>query len=333
MSNRLIAHLAHVEMLTPKPEESLAFFKDVIGLEESGRDGQSVYLRGWGEWHYHSIQLTEAADAGVGHTGWRAWSPEHLETAVKNLEDVGAGEGWFEDSVGHGPAFRYRGPGGHLHEIFWEIDDYEAPAELQSQYPDRPQRYIPRGIAPRMIDHITVMTADPMSDVNWYHDTLGSTFTEWTVLDDADIPVFCMSTNNEKSHDLGLIMDRSGVPGRLHHVAFWVDTRDELHRACDIVLNQDVEIETGPGRHGMGEQEYLYFKEPGGNRVEINTGGYRLYVPDWKATKWTPAQGSQTFYRNIPMPESMLEGTPNAAPQEGHGVDVEGNPWDAASVH
>ncbi len=39
MSNRLIAHLAHVELLTPKPEESLAFFKDVIGLEESGAEG------------------------------------------------------------------------------------------------------------------------------------------------------------------------------------------------------------------------------------------------------------------------------------------------------
>jgi catechol 2,3-dioxygenase len=177
------------------------------------------------------------------------------------------------------------------------------------------------------------MTADPMGDANWYRDNLGSTFTEYTVLDDADIPVFCMSTNNEKSHDLGLIMDRSGVTGRIHHVAFWVDTRDELHRGTDILLNQDVEIETGPGRHGMGEQEYLYFKEPGGNRIEMNTGGYRLYVPDWKTTKWTPAQGSQTFYRNIPMPESMLEGTPNAAPQEGAGVAVEGNPWDAASVH
>jgi catechol 2,3-dioxygenase len=182
-----------------------------------------------------------------------------------------------------------------------------------------------------MIDHVTVMTKDPMADANWYLENLGSTFTEYTVLDDADIPVFCMSTNNEKSHDLGLIMDRSGVAGRLHHVAFWLDTRDELHRATDILLNQDVEIETGPGRHGMGEQEYLYFKEPGGNRLEMNTGGYRLYVPDWKTTKWTPAQGSQTFYRNIPMPESMLEGTPNAAPQEGAGA-VEGNPWDAASV-
>lgn len=331
MSNRLIAHLAHVELLTPKPEESLAFFKDVIGLEESGREGQSAFLRGWGEWHYHSIQLTEAADAGMGRVGWRAWSPEHLEKAVANLTAVGAGEGWYEHSIGHGPAFRYRGPGGHLHEIFWDIAEYEPPESLRSDYPDRPQRYVPRGIAPRMIDHVTVMTADPMGDVKWYREQLGSTFTEWTVLDHADIPVFCMSSNNEKSHDLGLIMDRSGVPGRLHHVAFWVDTRDELHRACDIVLNQDVAIETGPGRHGMGEQEYLYFKEPGGNRVEINTGGYRLYVPDWKPTKWTPAQGSQTFYRNIPMPESMLEGTPNAAPLPDAEIQI--NPWDAASVH
>jgi catechol 2,3-dioxygenase len=330
MSNRLIAHLAHVEVLTPKIEESLAFFKDLIGLEESGRDENSVYLRCWGEWSYHSLQLTESPEPGLGHIGWRAWSPEHLKTAIERVDAAGAGQGWFEDSVGHGPAYRYRGPGGHLHEIFWEIENWEPPAELRSSYPDRPQRFVPRGAAPRQIDHVTVMTADTIGDAEWYRDNLGSTFTEWTVLDDADIPVFAMSTNNEKSHDLGLIMDRSGTPGRLHHLAYWVDTRDELHRACDILLAQDVAIETGPGRHGMGEQEYLYFKEPGGNRVEINTGGYRLYVPDWKPTKWTPAQGSQTFYRNIPMPDSMLEGTPNrAVPADADAA----NPWAAASVH
>ena len=76
MSNRLIAHLAHVEVLTPTPEQSLAFYRDVIGLEESGRSGASVYLRGWGEWSHHSVQLTEAAHPGLGHVGWRMWSPD-----------------------------------------------------------------------------------------------------------------------------------------------------------------------------------------------------------------------------------------------------------------
>ena len=41
-----IAHLGHVELLTPKPEKSLSFFVDVMGMTENGRNGDSVYLRG-----------------------------------------------------------------------------------------------------------------------------------------------------------------------------------------------------------------------------------------------------------------------------------------------
>jgi catechol 2,3-dioxygenase len=174
------------------------------------------------------------------------------------------------------------------------------------------------------------MAVDPFGGAEWFRDTLGFTFTEYTVLDDVDVPVFTMLTNNEKSHDLGLIADRSGVPGRLHHLSYWVDSRDELLRAADVLLNAGTAIEFGPGRHGMGEQDYLYVREPGGSRIEINTGGYRLYQPDWETRKWTPAQGSNTFYRNLPMPESMLEATPHAAPAE-PGAHVV-NPWDAASV-
>jgi catechol 2,3-dioxygenase len=203
---------------------------------------------------------------------------------------------------------------------------------MESPFPDRPQRYVPRGIYPRMIDHVTVMTDDPVRDAEWYRDTLGSTFTEYTVLEHADIAVFAMTTNNEKSHDLGLILDQSGVAGRLHHVAWWVDSREDLLRAADILLNADTAIEFGPGRHGMGEQDYLYFREPGGVRMEINTGGYRLYVPDWETKRWHPDQGSNTFYRNVAMPDSMMEAFPPAQLQADHNPDA-ANPWAAASVH
>jgi len=331
MSDRLIAHLAHIEILTPRPQESLAFLRDVVGLEQSADERGSVFLRGWGEWSHHSLQLTEAAQPGLGHIGWRAASPEALERAVANLEAAGAGEGWDDGGVGRGRAFRYRGPGGHLHEIFWELHRYEAPAELRSTYPDRPQRFAPRGIAPRQIDHVTVLTADTIGDARWYREQLGSRFMEWTVLDDADVPVFAMSSNNEKSHDLGLVIDQSGIPGRLHHVSYWVDSLDQLHRAADLLLNAGTPIEFGPGRHGMGEQDYLYFREPGGVRLEINTGGYRNYVPDWEPTKWTPAQGSNTFYRNVQMPDSMLEGTPPVEPASDDQSAL--NPWAAGSAH
>jgi catechol 2,3-dioxygenase len=333
MSRRLIAHLAHVEILTPRPEQSLWFFVNVLGLEETTREGQSVYLRGWGEWSHHSLQLTEADSPGLGHIGWRTWSAEDLETAAGRVQAEGAALGWIEDSVGHGPALRLRAPGGHIHELFWETERYVPPAGMESPFPSRPQRYVPRGIAPRQIDHVTVMSKDPFGEAHWMRRTLGSTFTEYTMLDEeSELVVFAMSSNNEKSHDLGLILDQSDVPGRLHHLAWWVDSRDELLRAADILINADTPIEFGPGRHGMGEQDYLYFREPGGARIEINTGGYRLYVPDWEPKRWVPSQGSNAFYRNVAMPDSMMEGFPAAVPGEQANSDAV-NPWSAASVH
>jgi catechol 2,3-dioxygenase len=37
-----LAHLGHMELLTPKPDESLKFFVDVMGMTISGRKGESV---------------------------------------------------------------------------------------------------------------------------------------------------------------------------------------------------------------------------------------------------------------------------------------------------
>ena len=311
-----ISHLAHVEIITPKLEESMSFFKEVMGLDESGREGNSVYLRCWGEYYHHSLILTEGSQPALGHIGWRAFGPEELEAAVQQIEASDRGEGWHEYTPGHGRAYRFRGPGGHLNEIFWEVERYVTPPELRSTYPARPQRFTGRGVAPRQIDHVTVTSVDVMKDTNWYCDTLGFRFMEYTVPEEVpNLVVFTQITTNEKSHDLGLIADFSGVPGRINHLAFFVPEVKDLLRGTDILLEAGTAIEYGPGQHGMGEQHYLYFREPGGMRIELNSGGYRNYVPDWEPVKWVPSQGSNTMYRNTSMPDSMTESFP---PAPGH---------------
>jgi catechol 2,3-dioxygenase len=333
MSERLISQLAHVELRTPRPDESLQFMTQVLGLEETARDGQSVYLRCWGDHFNYSLQLTEAAQPGLGHAAWRAEGPQQLERAVAALEATGLGEGWIEASLGHGPAYRYRGPGGHVHEIVWDVERYQPPADRRSRFPARPQRFAPRGAAPRHLDHVTVTTQDPMANASWYRDVLGYRFMEYTLLgDDSDTVVFAMLTTNEKSHDLGLVADFSQTPGRLHHLAFWVDTVEDVLRAADALMESGVEIEFGPGRHGMGEQTYLYFRDPGGIRLEVNSGGYRNYVPDWEPVRWVPSQGSNTMYSNLQMPDSMMESFPPADPGELPDPAL-ANPWAEGTAH
>jgi catechol 2,3-dioxygenase len=312
MPDRLLSQLAHVEILTPTLEDSLRFYTQVLGLAESDRRGDSVYLRGWGEFFHHSVQLTASDAPGLGHIGWRSDGREQLEKAVARIEETGRGEGWHEDSAGHGPAYRYRSPGGHLHEIFWEVDRYKPPPEMVSTFPNRAQRFVPRGAAARSLDHVTIASNCLQEDVDWYRETLGHRYMEYTVAEDnPDLIVFAMLTTCERGHDLGVVADFSGVPGRLNHVGFWVDQREEHRRAADVFLEADVPIEFGPGRHGMGEQDYLYAREPSGLRVELNSGGYRNYEPDWEPVGWTPAQGSNSFYRNLAMPHSMFESFPD----------------------
>jgi len=320
---RLLSQLAHVELITPKPDESLKFFTDVMGLIETARQGNSVYLRGWGSHLHHELVLTEGPAPALGHIGWRAAGPYELEVAVERLETGGAGVGWYTETPGHGAAFRFRNPGGHLQEIFWETERFQPPAELAPNYPNRPQRYAPRGIAARTLDHVTVTSANIMDNFHWYRDTLGFRFMEWTVLDEhPDMPIFGMLTTCERAHDLGMVADFSSIPGRLHHVSFWLDQIGDVLRAADLLLESGTRIEYGPGRHGMGEQTFLYFREPGGLRLELNSGGYRNYLPDWEAVKWTPAQGSNDFYRHNTSPPSMMESFPPDRPS-----DERANPW------
>lgn len=112
-----VAQLAHVEILTPKPEETLWFFKDLLALQETERKGQSVYLRAYEDFYHHTLKVTEASEPGLGHVAWRAASPQALERRVQALEASGQGQGWIEGDRGHGRAYQFTTPDGHLCEF------------------------------------------------------------------------------------------------------------------------------------------------------------------------------------------------------------------------
>ena len=66
-----IAHLAHVELLTPKLDESTRFFTDILGMYISDTQGDSVYLRAYDDYEHHTLKLTAHQHAGVVP----AWQP------------------------------------------------------------------------------------------------------------------------------------------------------------------------------------------------------------------------------------------------------------------
>jgi catechol 2,3-dioxygenase len=334
VSRRLLSKLAHVELNTPKLEESVAFAVDVLGLDVVQDEGSSVNLRCWGDYYSHSLILTQADLPGVAHASWRTEGPEELEQAVAALEAAGHAGDWIEGSFGHGPAYRFVGPGGHTIELFWEVDRAVAPPGEESPYPDRPQRAGTRGVGVRLIDHVTLTSPDVEASTKWYAKTLG--FRAMAYIDPGELGagepwLFAITTTNEKSHDLGWVRDFEGVAGRLHHLAFWVETNHDLTNGAKFLIEHGHAIDYGPGQHGIGEQYYLYFRDPVGLRYELNSGGYRNYVPDWEPVRWATADGPNNMYRTevafppvhmVSIPPGVV-GTPG---EDGVGIDHAANP-------
>ncbi|WP_382309783.1 VOC family protein [Herbiconiux sp. UC225_62] len=196
--------------------------------------------------------------------------------------------------------------------LFWEAEEYVADAEHASVYPDRPEKRSTHAAAGRFLDHVTIAAQDVTAFAEWYSTVLGFRIMAYTRLDDAPVVVFGVLTTNEKSHDLGIVIDTSSTRGRVHHIAFWVDQPADLVRTAEIMTENGVPVEYGPSIHGIGEQNFLYLREPSSLRVEVNSGGYRNYVPDWRPRTWRPAEGANDMFRNWSMPDSMMEAFPAA---------------------
>jgi catechol 2,3-dioxygenase len=285
-----LAHLGHVELLTNKPEASLRFFVDVLGLSESGREGDSVYLRAFDDYEFHSLKLTAAKTTGIGHAGYRAVSQQALRRRVSAIEALGAGIGWHDGDLGHGPAYRFRDPDGHEFEIYYETRRPTPQPEERPALKNQAQRTPNRAIAPRRLDHFNLLARDVDAIRRFVPAALGSRITEMVQLDDGTTGG-CWFTVNNKSYDLAYTRDLTGAPGRFHHVTFAVDQREHILQAADIFLEHGVHIETGPHKHAIQQTFFLYVWEPAGNRVELANAGARLILaPDWEPVVWTEAE-------------------------------------------
>jgi catechol 2,3-dioxygenase len=283
-----VAHVGHIELLTPRPDESLTFFTSIVGLHETGRSGASVYLRAWGDYERHTLKLTAHSTSGLGHLGLRVRDEPTLQRLVAHLEAQAVAGRWMADDA-HGPAYRFATPDGHAIEIYWETQRFTATPEIATAFKNQPQRYVPQGIAPRRLDHLNILARDVGPTRRLFQEVLGLRLTEQIVFDDgSEVGAWLAATN--KSYDVAITQDRSGASGRLHHFTYMMDSREDVLRAADILVDAGVTIETGPHKHSIGQTFFLYCYEPGGNRFEIGAGGYLIFDPDWRPIVWSQAE-------------------------------------------
>jgi catechol 2,3-dioxygenase len=287
-----ILRLSHVEIRVPDLELATAYYTEVVGMYETGREPDRVFLKCWDEHQHHSLILTFAPTYGLNHMGWKVEHASDLDVYAEALVDAGvivtrlaAGD----IGPGHGDAIRFALPGGHVMEL---VHGMEQVGNLlpNTNPPPRPMGLV--GFAPPRIDHIFLTCEDVSANTRFLVDVLGFHLTEQIVGEDG-FQVATWLEVSHSSHDIALV---TGQDGGLHHFAWWVDDWNAIRDTADALAYHGVRIETNPTRHGATRGHCLYFFDPAGNRNEVFTGGY-VVDPDEPPVTWTESEmGRAIFY-------------------------------------
>jgi catechol 2,3-dioxygenase len=314
-TNLDIAHLGYVELFTPTFDESLRFFTEVLSMDVVESASDVAYLRTWDDYELFSLKLTARPQAGIGRVGLRAADPDALQRRTEAIEASGLGRGWGEGQPGRGSTFSFVDPDGHEWDLYFDSERYTASGAATPALKNQAQRRPDHGIGVRRLDHVNYLAAEVEPSRDFLVSVLGAKPTEQIQLDDGRIAGIWMTFTN-KGYDVVYTADSTKTRGRLHHIAFAVDQREDILRGADIFLEHGVFIETGPHKHAIQQTFFLYVWEPGGNRIEVVNAGARLVLaPDWELITWTETDRAKGQAWGLKTIESFhTHGTPPLTP-------------------
>ncbi|MFC6874222.1 VOC family protein [Halobellus marinus] len=289
-----IAKLGHVAIETTDLEESLWFFRDLIGLNVVEVVDDTAYLRAARDWEHHTLSITETGSQGVNHVAFRASSEEALEELAADLEGQGIDVEWKEAGTerGVGRLFRFVSPHDHHFEVYRDVERPEAPEDRRSKLKLR--RYDPTDanlVNPQRLDHTHVQGPEGREQTDWIMDTFGMGLNEIFTKGDGKEWAWWLSST-PLPHDIAVHDDPDLPESEFHHLAYHLNHLEDLWNAADILSENGITVDAGPGRHAITYMDYLYVIEPAsGVRLELVRGpGYLNFESDWEPVVWEESE-------------------------------------------
>jgi 3,4-dihydroxyphenylacetate 2,3-dioxygenase len=293
-----IVRAAYAELRVTDLDASARFYADLLGLVVAERADDAVFLRGWEERVHHSLVLRRAQAPALARLGFRVRTEEHLEPLRGHLERLGLETRWVQSpDRGIGRALRAWDPSGYPLEF----------CHLMTRVPTQLQRFdLHRGAPILRIDHFNLHTP-ALEDAFTFWTGLGFRCSEYISTDGDDERITGAWLLRKPSvHDIALTAGRGP---RLHHLGFWVGEPTGVLRACDqlAAAGHAHAIERGPGRHGVSNAFFVYFRDPDGHRVELYSCDYYTGDPDHEPLRWSASDPRCRTFWGTRAPDSWYE--------------------------
>lgn len=277
-----IMRLGRVQIRVPNWEKSVDYYKNVLGLIETARDENHVYLKAWDEHDHHSVILEKADSAGLDHLAFKVKDEQDLDIYETKLIQYGVSVERIPAGtrIAEGEAIRFQVPTGQFVELYHKIEVVGNGLPLVNPDP-WPDGLV--GIAPPRLDHLLISGDDVEGTTKLFQEVFDFGMSEKVVLEDGESYLATWLFKTNTAHDIAII---KGPNGKLHHVGFFLDEWNDIRKAADIIGKNNITIDKGPTRHGITRGTTIYFFDPSGNRNEVFCGGYIVHA-DSPTITWT----------------------------------------------
>jgi catechol 2,3-dioxygenase len=295
---QVLLRVEHAQLRAPDPSALAAWYTDVLGLAERERDGGIIYLGCGGEDRHH-LSITQG-DPGLDHVALLVDGDEQLAFIEGHFDRHGADHTRRTDPCpGVHVALRTTLPTGHAVDV--------VVRERRQGYLIATEWDPAAATAPSELNHVTLSTTDPPGLYRHLAEVLGMRTSDIACAPDGYLLAAFMRAG-ENHHDIALL---PGPRDAMHHLAFSIPDVGELVTFADRLTRLGTRPEMAIGRHGLGNNIFLYVRDPAGHRVELSTQLARVTDRHAPPRIWTgpPTENFNLWAEMMPPAEFYMEVT------------------------
>jgi catechol 2,3-dioxygenase-like lactoylglutathione lyase family enzyme len=270
MSKARVTELRYVGLALPEFDNERKFCAELWGLKEVALEGDLAYFAAEGSPHQYVLRLRRNNDRRMDLCGFAAATRADVDALHQQVIAAGA-------KIISAPA-PLTSPGGGYGFRFFDPDGRTL--EISSDVAERPFRQLAKNEAiPTGLSHVVFHSPTHKETTKFYEEALGFRVSDWL----SEFMVFLRC--NQWHHRLAFLPGPAG----LNHVAFDVSEVDDLMRGIGRMVQNDIHLQWGPGRHTAGNNTFSYFTTPGGNVFEYTSDLEEVDDDNWEATTYAMA--------------------------------------------
>lgn len=273
--------VSHIGLRVPDVAASEAFYARVVGLVAQDQLPGGGVRMGWGTGH-HVLDLLPGEKA-LAYFGFEVRDDGGLESIRSRLSEAGHPVAELDPALVDHPL----GPIAGIETVTPD----GTPVHFHSPVYRQGENSADPGRRPLKFQHTTVGTDDVESLVAFFVDIVG-----FRISDQLADGRFCWLRSDHDHHTLAIVnVEQSGV---LDHYSYDLAEWEDFKSWCDRLTELDVQVQWGPGRHGPGNNLFVFFDDPAGNHIELSAemekfhDDHVTYVP----RRWQPVPSSVNLW-------------------------------------